>query len=214
MTAVTAESGSETCGFPSTGGPGSGAAAGRSATPAANGGGGSEVVGVTSDGIGVNGDEGAGRNASGCEGGAASMDHPLVVVASASSLVRAPVGALAGSTGMMAAGFDSRAGIGGFVRAKEASARSFARSGVPQSGQREPSSACSSMPHFGQREAASTPGLYGAYRKIASSSPRSSSTRVLSDSAHTRVRSVRTSGGSPSRGASAKRASSLPFASV
>lgn len=117
MTAVTAESGSETWGFPSTGGPGSGAAAGRRAMPAANGGGGNEVGGATSDGIGVNGEEGAGRGASGCAGGAASMDHPLVVVASASSPGRASVGAFAGSTGMTSAGLDSSAGIAGFVGA-------------------------------------------------------------------------------------------------
>ena len=212
MTAVAAESGSE-AGTPArTGGPGSGAAAGRNETPDANGGGGSVAGGggggtrdgATSDGMGVKGEDGAGRSASAVEGGAASIDHPF----------RFPVGSLEGSAGMMATGFVSGAGIAGFVFAENASSRSTTRSAVPQSGQREPGSACNSIPHFGQREAASTPGLYGAQRKIASSSPRSSSTRVLSDSAHTRVRSVRTSGGSPSRGASAKRASSLPFASV
>jgi hypothetical protein len=211
---VTAESGSETCGvLARTGGPGSGAAAGRNATPAAKGGGGREVDGATSDGIGVNGDDGAGRSDS-TAGGDASIDHPFVVFESTSSIGTAPVCMVAGFTGMIATGFVSGAGIAGFVGAYDASANSFTRSGVPQSGHREPSSACNSIPHFGQREAASTRGLYGAYRRIASSSPRSSSTRVLSDSAQTRVRSVRTRGACPSRGASANRASSLPFASV
>lgn len=69
----------------STGGPGSGSEEGERFAPEANGGGGSEVIEGTRDGIGVKGADGVGSAGRNFASGGASIDQPRVVGAESGS---------------------------------------------------------------------------------------------------------------------------------